>query len=51
MGNHPNIIPRTIMDKNISNLEDNGVKGANPSGVGGPLPSRVSYVVAGEPQS
>ena len=32
------------MDKNISNLEDNGVKGANPSGVGGPLPGRVSHV-------
>ena len=29
------------MDENISSLED---KGANPSGVGGPLPLRVSYV-------
>ena len=44
MRNHPNIIPRTIMDENISSLEDNGVKGANPSGVGGPSPNRVSYV-------
>ena len=44
MGNHPNVIPRTIKDKKISSLEDYGIKGANPSGVGGPLPGRVSYV-------
>ena len=28
---------RTIMDENILSLEDNGMKGANPAGVGGPL--------------
>ena len=44
MGNYPNITPRTIMDKNISSLEDKSMKRANTSGVGGPLPSRVSYV-------
>ena len=44
MGNHLNIIPRTIMDKNILSLEDNNMKGANLSGVGGPSPGRVSYV-------
>ena len=44
MGNHPNIIPRTIMDENILSLEDNSMKGTNPSGVGGPSPGRVSYV-------
>ena len=44
MGNHPNIIPRMIMDENISNLEDNSMKGANPSEVGGSLPGMVSYV-------
>ena len=32
------------MDENILSLEDNSMKGANPSGVGGPSPSRVSYV-------
>ena len=44
MGNHHNIIPRTIMDENFLSLEDNSMKGADPSGVGGPSPGRVSYV-------
>ena len=44
MGNHPNIILRTIMDENILSLEDNGMQRANPSVVEGPSPGRVSYV-------
>ena len=49
MGNHLNIIPRIIMDETILSLEDTSMKGANPSGVEGPSPGRVSFVSAGEP--